>query len=167
MRYLLSVILMLAITLPTFAQQAMATASAEAIVILGYQIPAPVQVDQPIKWEAVREYVPAALYNKPAAPMTPQEIFDEISRLLKAKGQEYKKALSALAIARAGDYPDLHPETVELMLAERFVGGQGESISPDVQRLVHEYAALLYLREAFGDELRAQGINPPITLEQY
>jgi len=167
MRYLLSVILMLAITLPVSAQQAMTAASAETIVILGYQIPAPVQVDQPIKWEAVREYVPAALYNKPAAPMTSLEIHDVLSRLLKAKGQEYKQALSALAITRADEYPGQSQEYVEMMLADLFVVGQGESVSPNVQRLAHEYAALLYLHDAFATELRAQGVSPPMSLDRY
>jgi hypothetical protein len=72
-----------------------------------------------------------------------------------------------LAIARAGEYPGEFQDYVEMMLANSFVVGQGECISPNVQRLAHEYAALLYLREAFGSELRAQGITPPITLEQY
>lgn len=160
MRGLLISALMLAMTLPAFAQQATRRASAETVVILGYAIPTPVQVDEPVEWATVQPYVPAALYDKPAAPMTSREIYNEINRLMSAKMDEYERALSALAIARAGEYPDVPREEVEMMLADQFVTGEGEGISSDVQRLAHEYAALLYLHGAFETELRAQGYEP-------
>ena len=153
MRRLLLAALMLAMTLPALAQKATPAASGETVVILGYRIPAPVQVDEPVEWATVRKYVPAALYDRPAATMTARDIFNELDRRLKAKMREHELALSALAVARAGDYPDRSREDVETILADHFVTGAGESISPEVQRLAHEYAALLYLHLAFETEL--------------
>lgn len=160
MRHLLISALMLAMTLPALAQKAMPATPEETVVILGYQIPAPVRVDEPAEWLAVREYVPDFLYTTPSPPMTLKEIYNEINGRMRAKANDYEAALSALAVARAGDYPGLLQEEIELRLAEMFMAGMGESISPSVQRLANEFSALQYLQAAFENELSTQGIDP-------
>lgn len=160
MRHLLISALILALSWQVSAEQAMTAKSAETVVILGYPIQAPVRVDEPIEWATVQEYVPAVLYTEPAPPMTSREIYNQINGLMRAKMREYEVALRALAVARAGEYPGMPREDVEVMLADIFVTGEGESVSPNVQRLAHEYAALLYLHGAFQTELRAQGFEP-------
>ena len=130
------------------------------VEILGYHIPTPVQVEEPIEWEAVRDYVPAVLREAPPRPITAREIYNEINTLMRARMNEYGTALNALAVARQGDYPGQHLETVTLILAETFLASAGEDISPEVQRLALEYSALLYLTDAFKAELEAQGYGP-------
>ena len=136
------------------------------VEILGYQIPTPVQVDEPNEWEDVRDYVPAVLLETPPRSMTAREIYNEVIRLMRARGAEYERTLDDLAVARQGDYPGQHLETVTLILAETFLASAGEDISPEVQRLALEYSALLYLTDAFKAELEAQGYGPVHDLSE-
>lgn len=160
MRALLLTAFLLAITLPACAEEPKTAVPAETVVISGYTIPAPVQIDQPITWEAVRDYVPAALRDAPESPMATWEIYNEVNRLMREKMDEYDAALDTLAAARRGDYPDKSLEDVKFTLADMFVTGDGVGISPEVQKLAHEYAALQYLHEAFSAELEKQGYKP-------
>lgn len=130
------------------------------VEMLGYGIPTPEQVDQPVEWEAVRDHVPAVLHETPAVPMSAREIYNEVNRLMRVVGAEDDSALGALAIARQGDFPDLRLETVTLILAETFLSRAGEDVSPEVQRLALDYSALVYLMDAFKAEREVQGYGP-------
>lgn len=130
------------------------------VVILGYAIPVPVRVDQPMEWDAVRGHVPANLYRAPGTPMTARDIYNELDRLMRVSMKDYEAALDALAMERQDDYPGQTPEEIRYILADYFVTGEGDDISPEVQRLTNEFAALQFLHEAFETELEAQGYDP-------
>lgn len=160
MRSLLLTAFFLAMTLPACAETAKTQVPAETVAISGYSIPTPVRIDQPVEWKVVRDYVPAALLETPKKAPPASEIYNEVNRLMREKMTEYDTALTALAADRKGEYPGQSLEDVKYALADLFVTGDGDAISPDVQKLAYEYAALQYLHEAFETELKKQGYDP-------
>lgn len=149
----------LAMALPGCAH-AQTPGAGDKVTISGYQIPTPQRIDQPIEWDAVKDHLPAKLYEKPQSPKKTAEIYNDVNQLMQEKIREYEAALDVLANERKDEYPGQSHEDVKFALADMFVTGEGNDISPEVQKLALEYAALQYVHEAFQKELEAQGQQP-------
>lgn len=164
MRAFLLAAFFMAMTLPACAQTVSSGPDGEnaasTVAIVGYEIPRPVQVDQMIAWDDVKDYLPDILLQEPETPRSAREIFNGVNRLMREKGAEYQTAVRQLAEDMQGQYPDQTVEDITFMLADRFVTGSGEQFSPEVQVLAYEYAALNYIYGAFKTEIEAQGYNP-------
>jgi hypothetical protein len=99
------------------------------------------------KWKDVKRDLPPLTLSHPELHKSREQIEHHLALLEIRIAKDYQRQLKDLTPAFNKQHPEMNPDQANLALAAIFNENRGSSISPEVQKIAREAAAITYLHE--------------------